>query len=385
MSDIKSTWKASWAALKGWGGTSGLPVLPPVGALVELAVLVLLIVLADWAFPSVGIITLEPSPFWVPVLLLSLQYGTVAGLLAAAAATAAYVFNGMAEQAIGENFFAYLLRIWALPILWIGVALVLGQFRLRQIAEKLDLRQNLAKRTSEAKTLAGYATELESRCQRLERQLTTRSTAQVKPVLEALAQVAGPAGDITRALDTITRSLWPGSQVSVFAVTPAGCEFFASSGWPADAQWATEFSASHPLYRAIVGERRLVSIINRSDEALLSGNGVAAHPIIMADGGRVIGMLKVEVINPEQIEWSSDRQMALMARLLALGLSEPRIVVDNEPRDAARDVTGLRRLTEGWRLHHWRSTPSTNPAANTQASETQIDETERPAWPRRSS
>jgi polysaccharide biosynthesis protein PelD len=385
VSDIKSTWKASWTALKGWGGTSGLPVLPPIGALVELAVLVLLIVLAEWAFPSVGIITLEPSPFWVPVLLLSLQYGTVAGLLAAAAATAAYVFNGMAEQAIGENFFSYLLRIWALPILWIGVALVLGQFRLRQIAEKLDLRQNLAKRTAEAQTLAGYATDLESRCQRLERQLTTRSTEQVKPVLEALAQVAGPAGDIDRALDTITRSLWPGAQVSVFAVTPTGCELFASSGWSEAALWATEFSASHPLYRSIVGERRPVSIFNRSDEALLSGNGVAAHPIVMADGGRVIGMFKVEVITPELIEPGSDRQMALIARLLALGLSEPRIVVDNEAREGARDVTGLRRLTDGWRIHHWRAMPANSPQSKTQAAETSIDETERPAWPRHSS
>ncbi len=117
-------------------GAVWLPVLPPVGAFVELVLVMGLIYLVSYLIPGIDLATLEPSPFWVPVLLLSLQYGTVAGLLAAAVATLAYTINGLPEQAIGENLFAFLLRIWALPILWIGVALVLGQFRLRQIEVK---------------------------------------------------------------------------------------------------------------------------------------------------------------------------------------------------------------------------------------------------------
>jgi hypothetical protein len=352
--DLKSSWPDTWARLKGWSRGSGLPVLPPIGAVVELIVLVALIVAIDWAFPSLGFTSLEPSPFWLPVLLLSLQYGTVAGLLAAAAATAIYVFNGVAEQAVGENFFAYLLRIWALPILWIGVALVLGQFRLRQIAEKLELRQNLAKRTAEATSLTVYAKDLEARCQRLERTLTTRTAAPVKPVLDALARFTRAPADIDAALDEVSHSLWPGSQVSLFAVTPSGCELAARSGWPETASWATAIAATHPLYRAIVNDRRTVSILNRGDEAILSGHGVAAHPVLTADGGRVIGLFKIDAIDPALLGSESAAHLTLIARLLTLALTEPRSIAANDVTDAAPAETMLARLTRGWRNTHWR-------------------------------
>jgi hypothetical protein len=334
----------------------------------------------DWAFPAVGFISLEPSPFWLPVLLLSLQYGTVAGLLAAAVATAAYVFNGFADQAIDENYFAYLLRIWALPILWIGVALVLGQFRLRQIAEKLQIRQDLAKRTSEAERLADYAKDLEARCQRLERELTTKSAGSVKPVLDALsAIVTGPAG-IDAALDAVTNSIWPGAQVSVFAVSPASCHLAGRSGWPATASWASEIGAAHPLYRAIAGERRTVSILNRGDEAVLSGHGMAAEPILSPDGGRVVGMLKIETMDLAQLNDGISGHLALIARLLAPLLSEPRIAVANDQEGGDRSASKLARLTRGWRLQHWRAADDSSAGGRSHD-----EESEHPVRPKRSS
>ena len=38
------------------------------------------------------------------------------------------MFNGVAEQAVGENFFSYLLRIWALPTCGLAWRLFLGNF-----------------------------------------------------------------------------------------------------------------------------------------------------------------------------------------------------------------------------------------------------------------
>ncbi|MEQ1671020.1 MAG: hypothetical protein ABL893_09190 [Hyphomicrobium sp.] len=341
MSDLKTTWITSWTQLKRWSGTDGLPVLPPPGALIELGVLMAMIVIIDAAFPSLGFSSLEPSPFWLPVLLLSLQYGTIAGLMAAAAATAIYVFNGVAEQAVGENFFTYLLRIWALPILWIGVALVLGQFRLRQIAEKQRVRQALIQRTGEAQHLAAYASDLEARCQRLERQLTTRLAAPVKPVLDALAPMAEPSISVDGALETITRMLWPGAQVSVFAVTPNGLDVASRSGWGDTAPWATGIAAAHPLYRAVVGDRRTVSMLNTGDEAVLAGHGLAAHPVLTPDGNRVTAMLKIEMMDPAFLDRATPAHLALISRLLAVVLSEPVVRVEVPPAGA--------RMSRGWK------------------------------------
>ncbi len=381
MSDIRTPWLATWAHLKTWGGAVGLPVLPPLAALVELSALVAVIVIIDWSFPSLGFSSLEPSPFWVPVLLLSLQYGTVAGLIAAAAATAAYVFNGVAEQAVGENFFSYLLRIWALPILWIGVALVLGQFRLRQIAEKQALRQNLAKRTEEAQRLAGYSKELEARCHRLERQLTTRTTAPVKPVLDALAEIMGQPDGIGPALDLIAQKVWPGAQVSVFAVTAAGCDMVARSGWPETASWATEIPATHPLYRAIADERRAVSVLNRGDEAVLSGHGLAAHPIFSGDGARVAGMLKVEMIDAALLDRETVRHMALLSRLLSAALTGQGSSASHH--GVLRDVPGVAWMKRsGWKAANSTAQPG---APDTAEAAAPTDGAIRGLWPRRSS
>ncbi len=347
MNDLKTIWMTSWAQLKRWRGAAGLPVLPPLGAVIELAALVALIILVDWTFPWIGVTALEPSPLWLPVLLLSLQYGTVAGLLAAAAATAVYVFNGVAEQVVGENFFAYLLRIWALPILWIGVALVLGQFRLRQIAEKQVIRQKLAQRTEEAQRLAAYAKDLEERCHRLERQMTTRSTEPVKPVLDTLSAFAGPTVDLATALDMVTSRLWPGMQASVFVISSRGCEIAARSGWPETAVWATEIAPTHPLYRAIFNDRRSVSILNPGDEAVLAAQGVAAHPIFTADGNRAVGMFKIEMVDPAMLDRDSGGHARLIARLLAVILTEPRVLAKDV--DGAPAGSRLARFKRGWK------------------------------------
>ena len=351
MSEIKT----NWARMKGWRGGSGLPVLPPVGALVELLVLVALILVVDWALPSVDLSNLEPSPYWLPVLLLSLQYGTVAGLMAAAVATAAYVFNGVAEQAVGENFFTFLLRIWALPILWIGVALVLGQFRLRQIAEKQDLRQNLAKRTVEAQSLSIYSKDLAARCSRLERQLTTRSKSSVTPVMTVLARFGRTTASVDEALSLLTEVLWPGAKISLFVITPAGSEAVAISGWSDSGAWPTEIPSTHSLYRAVVSERRVVSILYTGDELVLGGHGVLACPIFAPETSRVTGMLKVEAIDPALLTAEMHEHLELIARLAAPMFSEPRIVVDNTERTSANDHHGSgERLTRGWNFQPWR-------------------------------
>ncbi len=179
-----------WRDLSTPHGAVWLPVLPPAGAFAELVALFGIIHLVNFIAPDIDVLGFEPSPYWLPILLLSLQYGTVAGLLAAGLATFAYVMNGLPEQNIDEHHFAYLLRVWSLPILWIGVSLVLGQFRMRQIELKQQLKTGLRQRTKEAEALAGYVAELERRCHELERALTSRGTTGGGGVLDALAIAA---------------------------------------------------------------------------------------------------------------------------------------------------------------------------------------------------
>lgn len=345
----------SWRRLKSWQGGVWLPILPPLEAVLELLVLLALIGFIDWLMPSVDVAGLEPSPYWIPVLLLSLQYGTVAGLLAAGAATAAYVLNGFPELGIGENLFTYLLRVWALPILWIGVSLLVGQFRLRQIEVKQELRHQLTQRQAERDSLAGYAADLEARCQRLERQMTTRGPSTGGAVLDALNTLQNPSANLADAFGAVAQNAFPGGQLSVFAVTPSGLEGVVQSGWPDNAHWRSEIPSTDGLYRAMVSERQALSALTRGDEAILGADGIAAHPIFAADSNQVIGMVKLEQADPQFFTEATIGRLSIIAGAMVAPLAEPRMVINHEPAHA---LTLSSRLTRGWRQLSWRPSKS---------------------------
>lgn len=353
-------------------GAVWLPVLPPVGAFVELVLVMGLIYLVSYLIPGIDLATLEPSPFWVPVLLLSLQYGTVAGLLAAAVATLAYTINGLPEQAIGENLFAFLLRIWALPILWIGVALVLGQFRLRQIEVKQSLKQRLGSRTLEAESLATYATALEDRCNRLERQLTSVGPASGAAAIDCLVAFTDSSVDVSQALDELRKHAFPQSRLTVFTVSPAALDVIAASAGEGVVPLPGSVPAQHPLYRAVVGERRTLSVLRAADEAALAGVAHAAQPILHPETRRVIGLLSLETSDPAQLSQELNARLAMIARFIAPCLSEPRIVVDNTERAVHAADTNSGRLTSGWRQLSWQKVPSPEPAEPSPSSDEDV-------------
>jgi polysaccharide biosynthesis protein PelD len=355
LSELRETWNR----LKSWQGGVWLPVLPPLGALVELAVLVAVIEFADWVLPGVDVSAMEPSPYWIPVLLLSLQYGTVAGLMAAAAATLAHVFNGFPDQGVGENFFTYFMHVWSLPILWTGVSLLVGQFRLRQIEVKQDLNHKLNERTKESESLAAYVAGLEARCMGLERQIATRASGPAATILEALAHLDNPAADLSSVLAVIRDEAFPGGALSIFTLTAHGLEVIARCGWEDGAGWQSEIAAAEPLYRAIVAEKRTVSVLNSGDEATLFAQGLAAGPIFGFDGARVIGMVKLERARASEVTAATADRLEVIARLVAPRIAEPRIVIDNEQKRAGEGFAG--RVSRGFRQVAWRGLSTSRP------------------------
>jgi polysaccharide biosynthesis protein PelD len=80
--------------------------------------------------------TVQPHPFWVPVLLVAVQHGTNAGLLAAGAATAALLIGNLPPQGIDQDYYAYLFEITWQPLLWMAAALILGELRTRQVRDR---------------------------------------------------------------------------------------------------------------------------------------------------------------------------------------------------------------------------------------------------------
>lgn len=295
-------------------GYYGLRILPPLSAIAELAVMVALLLFVDWVWPVLDINNIQPSPYWVPVLMLTLQYGTASGTLAVIVAIIAYFsFVTLPEQGVGENEFAYRLRILSQPILWIATAVVLGQFRMVQIAAKRELRQRLAELKAQRDTLADYANRLRTRCDALERDIAARPMHAGAPLLNALAALADVKDGLTKPVEAAFAHAFPAATISLFARSDAGLTRIVSSSWPDGATWSATLSADHSLTKAMTGAKARLTVLEAAAEATLAGQGLAAVPVIEHTSGRVIGMIKLEFADARVVNGSLLRQLDVLA------------------------------------------------------------------------
>ena len=298
------------------------PVLPPLTALLEIAILFGLMIGADWLHPGIELADIRPHPFWVPVLLLSLQYGTVSGLLAASVAIALTALNGFPEQSTSETYFAYFLKIWIEPILWVGAAVLLGQFRMRQIALKQALVVQVTELASQRATLADYARNLRAHSTALERQIASRRDPDIQVVLAALQslrQGAVPADhhdgrtetrdqNFVEAVQHVIELAIPNARASLYAADASGLRRIAAAAPPLGETGKHDWiNPTELLFRTIVGEGRSVSVLTADGERILAGVGVAAVAIRTTTrhasdtAARVIGMIKIDEIDPASL------------------------------------------------------------------------------------
>ena len=282
-------------------GRPGLPVLPPLMALIEILVLIALPGALDYfwtGFPSLS--ETQPHFFWLPVLLLSLQYGTVSGLLAAGVAITVSALLGWPDQEVGENHFNYLLRIWAQPVLWLTAALVLGQFRMRQIEQKQDLARQVTELSTQRAAISDYATNLRQRCERLEREIAGRREPNVRTMLSTLTRLDAGGADALSALgDCLELALGP-CTASIYVRDGDRFRLTIAHGSIASRQEVVPSDA--PLARAIAGEGRAVSVMHPGEEVIFAGDGLAAVPVLSPRDGRVFGMLKLDQVRAGELD-----------------------------------------------------------------------------------
>jgi len=99
-------------------------------------------------------IHLQPHPFWIAVLILTVQYGTTIGLTAALAASATLLVGNLPPFRGGIDLYDYLLTVLANPLMWVMAAALLGELRGRQTDEREGLKAALARTRREATDIA---------------------------------------------------------------------------------------------------------------------------------------------------------------------------------------------------------------------------------------
>ncbi|MBL8565930.1 MAG: hypothetical protein JNM89_09450 [Hyphomicrobiaceae bacterium] len=318
----------------------GLPVVPSLAAIGELVAAFLFIYGVDWLAPQLAILDFEPHPFWIPLLLLSLQYGTVSGLVAAGAAIAATMLAGLPEPGIGENHFAYFLRVWGEPILWIAMALLVGQFRMRQIAAKQELHRLNEALSSQRADLAAHCAGLRQRCEILDRELATRRDTEPFRGLAAVAvaharmTAGGASPSLSEVLAILIPAVFPGARAEVFlAATAGGVSRVATYPAQGDLAATVTLPAAHPLVRAVVGRGERAMALDRDGERMLIGVALAAVPVRDVSGA-IVGLLTLDGASPAALSKSGIDALSVVAEVIGSALGQAASTGSSEQRTA---------------------------------------------------
>ncbi|MCW2243387.1 GAF domain-containing protein [Azospirillum canadense] len=295
-------------------------------ALVELALFFLVALGLDAAVGAgLRFDGVQPHPFWIPVLLLAIQYGTNEGVLAAVVASLALRVGNLPEQLISQDFYQYLFTISREPILWLVAAVMFGELRMRQIRERDELRAHLDLARRESDAITRSYRQLKS----VKESLETRVAGQLRTVF-TLYQAARAIdkldeGEVVLGVADLVRSVMRPEKFSLFLLNNDVLESVTNEGWDdEDDSYARWFDHSSQLFETVVGRQRILCVARAEDERILKGEGVLAGPLVSDDTGEVVGMLKIESLGFLDLGVNSLENFRILCEWIGTALAKAR-------------------------------------------------------------
>ena len=315
--------------------------------MMELGAIYLALFVIDFLFfPKYGdFFALSPHPFWLPVLLFSLQYGFSRAVAAAVSAiTISWLFLPP-EQVLGEAYFDYIARSSITPAMWLGTALIVGELRQRQISERSQVDEELVRLRAQAEILSKHCADTKQANLDLQLKIAAGKTA---PIEHALIQLGGrQSQDIEQFLacfeDALT-SLIGEHKASVFVINEEqGLDLAFQFGWTASDHFRQGFKPDHPLCQAIIARSQIVSSHRSSwDSDVLQGEGEVAIPIQYIYHGGAYGMLKIENAGATTESSEKLRALVLLGREMGIFLEQSALEKSGNTLEREDGATPLR-------------------------------------------
>ena len=252
-----------------------------------------------------------PNPLWIPVVMLALHHGLLAGLTAALLAAALQFAPGFPPPLLAEDLYAYVGRVAFEPVAWTAVALVIGQVRSREIRNAVVLRARLAERTLHADGVTELSMHLRQRVETLERQIAANADASIADLAEAIISLEHAGWEnFAACLRRFILLMTDAAEFTVYLLGDGGLypAFVAEDERSADGV----IERKTPLFTAIVDERRVLSCTSPQGAALLGSVGILAGPLIDKEASnRVSGMLVVSGRSADDLPEDIERRFAL--------------------------------------------------------------------------
>ncbi len=259
----------------------------------------------------------SPHPFWPLVLLLSAQYGTAEGLLAAAAATLALLLGGVPQQTITEDMYQHLFGIVKNPLLWSVSAVVLGEVRMRHVREAQHLEIGMENTSAKTADLS----KAYERLQAVRSSLESRIAGQIRTgmtmyqAMRALDRT-DPNEVLMGVAETVNAVMNP-EKFSVYLLSDDAMEIVLGQGWAQDDSYSRSFRSNSLLFKEIVGRQRFLCAVNEDDQKVLGPEGLLAGPLMDDKTGDIVGMLKIEKLGFMDLHFSNVQTFRVLCDWIA--------------------------------------------------------------------
>jgi len=293
-----------------------------VSALIELiAFFVVILVIAFFLDNDELFFSVSPHPFWIIVILLSVQYGTAEGIIAAVVSTLVLFLGNYPERDILQDPFQYFLYITKNPLLWLVAAVIIGEVRNRHIRERDRLRKVAIEAEEKEKVIANSYNSLKIAKERIDIKLASEM------------QTALMAYEAFKKLETLDKSaiLKGGIDLMKTLIAPEECSIYlleknllnriADEGWQTEKGYKTSFGANATLFREIVGKARVISVIDPEDRAILANEGILAAPIKSVQPAAIYGMVKIEKLPFTQLRMNTIQVLRLIGEWIGTAYS----------------------------------------------------------------
>jgi hypothetical protein len=264
-------------------------------AVVEIVGFLAVAMAIDWAFfAGDRFATVRPHPFWIIVVLVAVQYGSSAGLIAALAASAALLIGNLPPRAFDADVFAYWTEVGLRPALWVGVAQVLGQIRDRQLVERNKLRADLSQTKAQNQLISNSFEELKRAKGALEARIARQFRTVITTYRAAQSIDVTDAEKLESGLDQLISAVLSPRKYSLWSLGPNGFSLDRAVGWDETDTFERTFDLGHPLVRHLLAREPALCAARAADERKMMGAGLLAGALTDIESGEIIGMLKIE-------------------------------------------------------------------------------------------
>ena len=274
-------------------------------ALLEIGIFFLVALVIDQLMKGDRFWNVNPHPFWIIVLLTSVQYGVKEGFLSAVIASIVLLIGNIPARSAGFDTFTHIYEAFINPIMWLMTSLIIGEMRQRHARRQQRLAEELYESRLREETIAEKYEDI----RKIKENLEFRVASQLRTAFSAYdaaraIEVQDPRG-VLDGVENLVQVLLNPDRFSIFLFKNDRLELQNSVGWPSDATYPREYDNSTTLYQEVLTKGKVLNLVNEDDERKLEGHGVLVGSIYDVVSGRVFGMLKVESMGFSVLNFST--------------------------------------------------------------------------------